>query len=84
MTVTNDSGQETDLDFYQAIHAPLTAQPPKTSMSIVYEERAGNDRVWNVNPDNNTVGVLDAVTNQKVAQITVGQEPRSLDRPVCS
>ena len=47
-------------------------------MTIVYENRDGNDRVWNVNPDNNTVSVFDTVTHAKLAEVAVGTTPRSL------
>ncbi|MEZ4621596.1 MAG: PKD domain-containing protein [Caldilineaceae bacterium] len=78
LTVTDDSGVEKSLTFAQAIHQPLTATGPVTSMSILYEDRTGNDRVWSVNPDNNTVSVFDAVTDAKIAEIAVGKAPRSL------
>ncbi|MCB0082302.1 MAG: putative Ig domain-containing protein, partial [Caldilineaceae bacterium] len=78
LTATDDSGSEISKQFSQLIHRPLTAQRPAVSMSILYEERTGNDRVWNVNPDNDTVSVIDAVTRQKVAEIAVGSGPRAL------
>ncbi|MCB0144176.1 MAG: PKD domain-containing protein, partial [Caldilineaceae bacterium] len=78
LTATDDSGSEISKQFSQLIHRPLTAQRPAVSMSILYEERTGNDRVWNVNPDNDTVSVIDIVTRQKVAEIAVGSGPRAL------
>ncbi len=78
LTVTDDSGVEKRLTVAQAIHQPLTANQPVASMSILYEDRTGNDRVWTVNPDSDTVSVFDAVTNAKLAEIAVGKAPRSL------
>ena len=78
LTATDDNGQEITRQFTQLIHRPLTGQTPAVSMSIVYEERSGNDRVWNVNPDNNTVTVSDAVTRRKIDEINVGVNPRAL------
>ena len=78
LTVTDNSGQEVSEQFYQAIHTPFTSNRPAISMSVVYESRAGNDRIWNVNPDNDTVSVFDVVTNNKLAEVAVGDEPRSL------
>ncbi len=78
VTVTDDSAQEVSQQLYQAIHRPFTANRPSSSMSVMYESRSGNDRVWAVNPDNNTVSVFDTITNSKVAEIGVGNEPRSL------
>ena len=78
VTVTDSSAQEVSHQFYQAVHGPLTAMRPESSMSVAYESRSGNDRVWNVNPDNDSVSVFDVVTHNKVAEIVVGDKPRSL------
>ncbi|MEM7111379.1 MAG: PKD domain-containing protein [Chloroflexota bacterium] len=76
VTATDDSGQEVSKQFSQLIHRPLTANPPTVSMSIVYEP--ANNRVWNVNPDNNTVTVINATTGQKIDEISVGTNPRAI------
>ena len=78
LTVFGSGGQQVSMQFVQAIHEPHTANPPSNSTSIVYQERTGNDRVWNVNPDNNTVSVFNVVTNNKIDEISVGNDPRSL------
>ncbi len=78
LTATDDSGVEKSVTFAQAIHRPLTTNQPIASMSLLYEDRTTNDRLWTVNPDNDTVSVFDAVTNGKVAEIGVGKAPRSL------
>ena len=79
LTVTDDAGQSSTIMFTQTIHAPLTANKPAVSQSVVYEARNNaNDRIWNVNPDNDTVSVFDAVSNQKVREIAVGKNPRSI------
>ncbi|MEM7345691.1 MAG: putative Ig domain-containing protein, partial [Chloroflexota bacterium] len=78
LTATDDTGVELTVDFLQAVHEPTTAQRPAASMSVLYEARTGNDRVWNVNPDNNSVTVIDTVAGNKVAEIAVGTNPRSL------
>ena len=78
VTGTSDSGEEVIVTFVQAIHEPITPTPPAASMSVVYEERTGNDRVWNVNPDNDTVSVFDTVTADKIVEIPVDAGPRSL------
>ena len=67
-----------EYQFTQPIHNPLTANRPNISMSLVYEEHAGNDRVWNVNPDNDSVSVFDTVTNTKLAEIRVQEAPHAL------
>jgi len=77
--IVSGTGVDTvDYQFTQPIHNPLTASRPNISMSILYEARSGNDRVWNVNPDNDSVSVFDAVTNAKLAQIKVKAAPHAL------
>ncbi len=51
---------------------------PAVSMSLLYEELDSGARVWNVNPDNNSVTVFDALTHAKLAEIAVGNDPRSI------
>ena len=80
ITATDDSGRITTSTFYQGIHAPLSTLRPTSSSSIAFEDRpAGtNDRVWCVNPDNDSVAVFDAVTRARAAEINVGTAPRAL------
>jgi YVTN family beta-propeller protein len=80
LTATDDSGRITTSTFYQGIHAPLSTLRPTSSSSIAFEDRpAGtNDRVWCVNPDNDSVSVFDAVTRARTAEISVGNAPRAL------
>lgn len=79
LTATDDTGVTITSTFYQAVYAALTAKKPAASSSIVYEHPAsGNDRVWCVNPDNNSVSAFDVVTRTRYAEITVGAAPRSL------
>ncbi len=79
ITATDDTGGLVSSSFYQAIHAPLTASKPTASSAICHEIRAtGNDRVWAVNPDNDSVTVIDAVTRTRLAEIPTGMSPRSV------
>ncbi len=79
LTATDDTGITITSTFYQAVYAALTTLKPAASSSIVYEHPAtGNDRVWCVNPDNNSVTAFDVVTRARYAEITVGTSPRSL------
>ena len=79
VTLSDDLGQSLQISFHQAIHAALTPNSPAVSQSVVYESRpAANDRIWNVNPDNDTVSVFDLITDAKLAEIPVGQNPRAL------
>lgn len=55
---------------------PLPAQPTNSS-TIVVENFANADRIWNVNPDNQSVSVTSAA-GSLIAQIAVGQRPWSV------
>ena len=79
LTATDDTGILVTSTFYQAVYAAPTARKPAASSSIVYEHpTTGNDRVWCVNPDNNSVSAFDVVTKTRYAEITVGTSPRCL------
>ena len=78
VTVTDSAAQQVSQQFHQAIHRPLSTTRPISSMSLSYEQRNGNDRIWNVNPDNDTVSIFDTITHTKIAEIEVGEEPRSV------
>lgn len=79
LTASDELGEEQRITFLQMIHRPRTARPPVATTSILYETRPTNNaRVWVVNSDNNTVTVFDVVTQQKLAEIDVGQAPRTL------
>ena len=77
VTAQDDRGDEVSTQFVQLIHAPLTAQRPNTSMSLIYEP-GGQGRVWNVNPDNNTVSVINGSTLAKISEIPVAEGPYAL------
>jgi YVTN family beta-propeller protein len=65
----------------QTIYLAATANRPANSSTIAYEQRSGsNSRVWVVNQDNDSVSAFDAVTNGKLAELTVGTAPRGIAR----
>ena len=79
VTVRDDTGRELTSSYRQAVAAPLIASKSSSSSSLRYETRSGaNARLWVVNPDNDSVTVIDAVTRAKLAEIPVGQAPRTL------
>ena len=78
LTVNDAFGVPDIQTFVQTIHLPLTANKPAGSSTIAYETRTGNDRVWVVNQDNDSVTVIDAVTHAKLAEIAVGAAPRAV------
>lgn len=76
LTVKDSTGEESVVVGAQAVHLPKTEKQPGRSSSIIYD--ATTKRVWNVNPDNDTVSVFDSTNNTKLAEIAVGDSPRSL------
>ena len=54
---------------------PTSNQPSNSSTIAIDPQR---QRIWNVNPDNGTVTVLDSTTMQKISEIAVGPKPRTL------
>ncbi len=79
LIATDDTGHVVFETFTQIVHPPPAEKPPAVSTGILYEKRAtGNDRVWVVNPDNDSVTAFDAVTHAKLAEIPVGKAPRAL------
>ncbi len=76
VTVTDAVGGTSDRTFLQAIHEPVAPFRPSVSSSVIWDAPAG--RSWNVNPDNDTVSAFNTATHAKVAEIAVGDSPRSL------
>ncbi len=60
----------------QVIHRVIPAERPVNSSTIVYD--VSNVRVWNVNPDNNTVTAINATNYAKISETLVGQDPKAL------
>ena len=61
------------------MHLPVTPNRPAVSGNLAVEVHAtGNDRLWVVNQDNDSVSVFDTGTYTRVAEINVGAAPRSV------
>src|SRR4029450_3137857 len=65
-------------DVLQAIYLPPTSNRPAASSNIAYSQAGGNNRLWVVNQDNNSVTVFNASNNARIKQVSVGTAPRSL------
>lgn len=52
-------------------------EAPRNSTTILVEDSTGNDRIWNVNPDNNSVSVSSA-TGSLILEIPIGVKPWAL------
>jgi YVTN family beta-propeller protein len=81
LTARNAAGQTASTSFVQAVYAAPTATAARSSSPMLLEPRSGQStRLWVVNPDNNSVAVIDTATNGRVAEITVGSAPRTIAR----
>lgn len=78
VTAIDDRGLPVSQTFVQIVSLPLTANRPNSSSSMAWETRAGGNRVWVVNQDNDTASVLNATTNAKVGEVNVGTAPRTV------
>ena len=73
VTARNDSGSD-QITMIQRVHEPLIDSDAMSSSSI----RVLDDRIWVVNPDHNTVSVLDITSGALLAEISVGNTPVNL------
>ncbi|MDH4390828.1 MAG: RICIN domain-containing protein [Aquabacterium sp.] len=79
LTVRASTGAINSRTFLQAVGGARTAVQPTASSAMALEPRAGaSARLWVVNPDADTVAVLDTATNQRVAELAVGRQPVSV------
>lgn len=76
VVTASDDAARTSATLIFAAHFPLTATPPSHSATIIFD--AARKRVWNVNPDANSVSEIDAEAMQRVREIPVGKQPQSL------
>ncbi len=72
------SGEEQTQTFIQLIHWPVTAFGPQASSPIALNQ--GDTEVWSVNPDNDSVAIVDTLSLQRVAEIPVAEQPVAIQR----
>ena len=58
------------------VYAPPTSVRPQNSSTILLD--ASGTQVWSVNPDNNSVSIINAVTLTGMGEVAVGRQPRTL------
>jgi len=75
LQVRDSSGNLASRSARLLVIEPPSGTPPTQSSSIIV---ASDGRVWTVNPDADSVSVLDAATGAKLAEYPVGADPRSL------
>ncbi len=69
------NGDEQRQTFTQIVHGNLTANKPVSSSGMV--EIPTRQQLWNVNPDNHTITVIDTQTYNVLSEIEVGEDPSS-------
>lgn len=75
-TLVSADSSETSCAALVSIHRPVLAGSAPAASSITLD-RSGT-QVWNVNPDNDTVTVINAVSLQKMRETPVGRNPTTL------
>ena len=78
LSAKDSNGLITRKTYIQAVSTGKTSNTPTYSTPIVYENRTAGPRVWAVNPDNDSVSVIDANSKTIVSTINVGQSPRNI------
>ncbi len=72
----NAAGNESRLQFSQTVYATPTPNRPLSSSGLVIDDARG--RVWVANPDNNSVSLVGEASQERLREITVGEQPVSL------
>ncbi len=81
LTVRAADGSSSVRRFLSAVTLPAITGNAVSSSNLLLEIRPANsNRLWVVNPDNNSVSVIDSSSNLRVAEIAVGAAPRTLAR----
>lgn len=76
VTASYPNGEKLTLTAIQVVHHTLLTQKPVNSSSIIFDDLSNS--VWNVNPDNNMVSVINASTDAMKYRIPVGNDPQTL------
>lgn len=58
------------------VYNPLTTGAPRSSSSVAYD--VDRQRIWNVNPDNDTVTAIDSESLSEILEVRVDDDPRSV------
>lgn len=78
LTARSANGATATRTFVQAVSTSKTARAPRSSSQLALEPRPGGARLWAVNPDNDSVGVMAAAGKVLLAEVAVGASPRSV------
>ncbi|MEK8033612.1 PA14 domain-containing protein [Ideonella sp. DXS29W] len=81
VTVRDGAGGQVSQGLVQRVQMPVSGALPTQSTSLLADgAQGGAARLWVANADSGTVSVFDATTRNKLAEIAVGPQPRTLAR----
>ncbi|WP_411844892.1 carbohydrate-binding protein [Roseibacillus persicicus] len=78
LTATDANGDAVTRRLTHLVHPVLTASRPRNSQPVITVVNGTSEQIWNVNPDQDTVSVFDLPSRSKLAEIPVGDFPRTL------
>ncbi|RYZ01928.1 MAG: DUF1929 domain-containing protein [Myxococcales bacterium] len=79
LTVRLADGRTVIKTFVQAVRGEVTPGASRSSSALAVEARSGApERIWVVNPDADTVSVLDSAALTRLKELAVGASPRSV------
>ncbi len=76
LLTVHEQGTVRTLNTRQTVAYPVTPTRPTHAASITFDP--ARQRVWNVNPDNDTLTAIDAVTLTKLLEEPVGRHPATV------
>lgn len=76
VTVRTANGIDSISSFTQMVFAPVTTASPMHSNGVMH--LATENEVWVVNPDNDSVAIVDTVTRSRTGLVQVGNNPRAI------
>lgn len=78
LTVRLADGRRVKKTFVQAVGTQPLGGPAQVSSRIAVSDDSRGERIWVVNPDNDSVTVFDAATLSALAEVEVGEEPDAI------
>jgi len=78
LSATDDTEDELFITGTQLIHEAKDLVFVSQSSSIIVETIGTSQRIWNANPDNNSVTITNPSQLQEITEVTVGTSPRNL------
>ena len=73
-----NGGSEESVQYVQAVYGSPTANRAVQSSPVIYQDIGNDGRIWNVNPDNDSVTAINATSGAKITEIPVGDQPSTL------